>query len=141
MLFCALNNIRKTSLFPRDPQRLTPWGLMGEVAFLSLAKLKNIHRVSSFVSYSNTVDESILSYKGGGFCLDWTAMQSYLSRCLFWFLDCSIFFVICLDKWLLLSLNYVFDVLSNKFKLDLIVVLICVFTCAWFRWIYNYPMT
>ncbi|GJN40092.1 hypothetical protein PR202_gb29260 [Eleusine coracana subsp. coracana] len=24
MLFCALNNIRKTSLFPRDPQRLTP---------------------------------------------------------------------------------------------------------------------
>ena len=25
MLFCALNNIRKTSLFPRDPQRLVPW--------------------------------------------------------------------------------------------------------------------
>lgn len=24
MLFCALNNIRKTSLFPRDPQRLAP---------------------------------------------------------------------------------------------------------------------
>ncbi|CAL9748269.1 unnamed protein product [Musa acuminata subsp. burmannicoides] len=24
MLFCALNNIRKTSLFPRDPQRLVP---------------------------------------------------------------------------------------------------------------------
>ncbi|KAL7111988.1 hypothetical protein ACP275_05G124200 [Erythranthe tilingii] len=24
MLFCALNNIRKTSLFPRDPQRITP---------------------------------------------------------------------------------------------------------------------
>nr|GEZ68026.1 probable arabinosyltransferase ARAD2 [Tanacetum cinerariifolium] len=24
MLFCALDNIRKTSLFPRDPQRLTP---------------------------------------------------------------------------------------------------------------------
>ncbi|KAF3497084.1 hypothetical protein DY000_02056110 [Brassica cretica] len=24
MLFCALNNIRKTSLFPRDPQRLSP---------------------------------------------------------------------------------------------------------------------
>ncbi|KAF3787553.1 Aspartate--tRNA ligase 2 [Nymphaea thermarum] len=24
MLFCGLNNIRKTSLFPRDPQRLTP---------------------------------------------------------------------------------------------------------------------
>ncbi|CAN6179874.1 unnamed protein product [Urochloa humidicola] len=24
MLFCALNNIRKTSMFPRDPQRLTP---------------------------------------------------------------------------------------------------------------------
>lgn len=25
MLFCALNNIRKTSLFPRDPQRIAPW--------------------------------------------------------------------------------------------------------------------
>ncbi|KAJ3676823.1 hypothetical protein LUZ60_002547 [Juncus effusus] len=24
MLFCGLNNIRKTSLFPRDPQRITP---------------------------------------------------------------------------------------------------------------------
>ncbi|MCL7023050.1 hypothetical protein MKW94_030774 [Papaver nudicaule] len=24
MLFCGLDNIRKTSLFPRDPQRLTP---------------------------------------------------------------------------------------------------------------------
>ncbi|XP_044959490.1 aspartate--tRNA ligase 2, cytoplasmic-like [Hordeum vulgare subsp. vulgare] len=24
MLFCGLNNVRKTSLFPRDPQRLTP---------------------------------------------------------------------------------------------------------------------
>ncbi|KAF7138645.1 hypothetical protein RHSIM_Rhsim07G0112700 [Rhododendron simsii] len=24
MLFCALNNIRKTSLFPRDPLRITP---------------------------------------------------------------------------------------------------------------------
>lgn len=24
MLFCGLNNIRKTSMFPRDPQRLTP---------------------------------------------------------------------------------------------------------------------
>ncbi|KAL6217992.1 hypothetical protein ACLB2K_011209 [Fragaria x ananassa] len=24
MLFCGLNNIRKTSLFPRDPKRLTP---------------------------------------------------------------------------------------------------------------------
>ncbi|KAM3345553.1 hypothetical protein P3S68_025262 [Capsicum galapagoense] len=24
MLFCALNNIRKTSLFPRDPQRIAP---------------------------------------------------------------------------------------------------------------------
>lgn len=24
MLFCGLNNIRKTSLFPRDPQRLVP---------------------------------------------------------------------------------------------------------------------
>jgi aspartyl-tRNA synthetase len=24
MLFCALNNIRKASLFPRDPQRLAP---------------------------------------------------------------------------------------------------------------------
>ena len=25
MLFLGLNNIRKTSLFPRDPKRLTPW--------------------------------------------------------------------------------------------------------------------
>lgn len=25
MLFCGLNNIRKTSLFPRDPLRLAPW--------------------------------------------------------------------------------------------------------------------
>lgn len=25
MLFCALNNIRKTSLFPRDPTRIAPW--------------------------------------------------------------------------------------------------------------------
>lgn len=24
MLFCKLDNIRKTSLFPRDPKRLTP---------------------------------------------------------------------------------------------------------------------
>jgi aspartyl-tRNA synthetase len=24
MLFCGLDNIRKTSLFPRDPKRLTP---------------------------------------------------------------------------------------------------------------------
>lgn len=24
MLFCGLNNIRKTSMFPRDPRRLTP---------------------------------------------------------------------------------------------------------------------
>eukprot|EP00958_Prasinococcus_capsulatus_P028661 scaffold7196_cov403-Prasinococcus_capsulatus_cf.AAC.2 len=24
MLFCGLNNIRKTSMFPRDPKRLTP---------------------------------------------------------------------------------------------------------------------
>uniref|UniRef100_A0A0D3AGI2 Uncharacterized protein n=4 Tax=Brassica TaxID=3705 RepID=A0A0D3AGI2_BRAOL len=24
MLLCALNNIRKTSLFPRDPKRLAP---------------------------------------------------------------------------------------------------------------------
>ncbi|PRQ31134.1 putative aspartate--tRNA ligase [Rosa chinensis] len=24
MLFCGLNNIRKTSLFPRDPRRLAP---------------------------------------------------------------------------------------------------------------------
>ena len=24
MLFCGLNNIRKTSLFPRDPKRLAP---------------------------------------------------------------------------------------------------------------------
>ncbi|PHU16969.1 Aspartate--tRNA ligase, cytoplasmic [Capsicum chinense] len=24
MLFCALNNIRKTSLFPHDPQRIAP---------------------------------------------------------------------------------------------------------------------
>lgn len=24
MLFCALGNIRKTSMFPRDPQRLAP---------------------------------------------------------------------------------------------------------------------
>lgn len=24
MLYCALNNIRKTSMFPRDPKRLTP---------------------------------------------------------------------------------------------------------------------
>ncbi|XP_039036573.1 aspartate--tRNA ligase 2, cytoplasmic-like [Hibiscus syriacus] len=24
MLFCALGNIRKTSLFPRDPQRIAP---------------------------------------------------------------------------------------------------------------------
>lgn len=25
MLFCGLNNIRKTSLFPRDPLRIAPW--------------------------------------------------------------------------------------------------------------------
>jgi aspartyl/asparaginyl-tRNA synthetase len=25
MLFCGLPNIRKTSLFPRDPKRLSPW--------------------------------------------------------------------------------------------------------------------
>ena len=24
MLFCGLDNIRKTSMFPRDPKRLTP---------------------------------------------------------------------------------------------------------------------
>lgn len=24
MLYCGLNNIRKTSMFPRDPKRLTP---------------------------------------------------------------------------------------------------------------------
>jgi aspartyl-tRNA synthetase len=24
MLYCGLNNIRKTSLFPRDPKRLEP---------------------------------------------------------------------------------------------------------------------
>jgi len=26
MLYCALGNIRKSSLFPRDPKRITPWG-------------------------------------------------------------------------------------------------------------------
>lgn len=25
MLFCGLNNIRKTSLYPRDPLRIAPW--------------------------------------------------------------------------------------------------------------------
>jgi aspartyl-tRNA synthetase len=25
MLYCALKNIRNSSLFPRDPKRITPW--------------------------------------------------------------------------------------------------------------------
>ena len=45
--FCGLHNIRKTSLFPRDPQRLTPWVLMFfvidflEKSYVSTSTIKN----------------------------------------------------------------------------------------------------
>lgn len=65
MLFCALNNIRKTSLFPRDPQRIAPW--------LPCRWLTDSAKSNQLASFPNSIFELNI-------CFEFPPLPSHIAR-------------------------------------------------------------